>query len=85
MTSLNLLLWIVLGIVLQVGLFLGISFWQHWQSYSRLRQGLPEAAEALPAVDVPQKTHGRLVRIPSLQGGPTRRRRFGQAHLLVLP
>ena len=55
MTSLNLLLWIVLGIALQVGLFLGISFWQHWQSYSRLRQGLPEAAEALPAVDVPQK------------------------------
>jgi len=43
MTSLSLLLWIVLGIALQVGLFLGISFWQHWQSYARLKQGQPES------------------------------------------
>lgn len=50
MTSLGLLLWILLGISLQLGLFLGISFWQHWQSYSRLRQGRPDVEE--PAVEV---------------------------------
>lgn len=38
MTSLGLLLWIVLGIALQLGLFLGIGFWQHWQSYNRLKR-----------------------------------------------
>lgn len=43
MTSLSLLLWIALGIALQVGLFLGISFWQHWQSYARLKQGQSES------------------------------------------
>lgn len=51
MTSLSLLLWILLGIALQVGLFLGVSFWQHWQSYSRLKQGLPEVEE--PHVPIP--------------------------------
>jgi ferredoxin-NADP reductase len=50
MTSLSLLLWIVVGIALQVGLFLGISFWQHWQSYSRLKHGQPEADETITAV-----------------------------------
>jgi ferredoxin-NADP reductase len=50
MTSLSLLVWIVFGIALQVGLFVGISFWQHWQSYSRLKQGMPEAIESIPAV-----------------------------------
>jgi len=54
MTSLGLLLWIVLGIVLQVGLFLGISFWQHWQTYSRLKHGQPEADESLPAASLPK-------------------------------
>ncbi|MDP3030539.1 MAG: 2Fe-2S iron-sulfur cluster-binding protein [Rhodocyclaceae bacterium] len=54
MTSLSLLLWIVLGIALQLGLFLGISFWQHWQSYSRLKQGEPEAVESNPAVNPPK-------------------------------
>lgn len=53
MTSLSLLLWILLGISLQVGLFLGISFWQHWQSYNRLKQGQPEAVETLPTFDSP--------------------------------
>ncbi len=47
MTSLGLLIWIGVGIVLQVGLFLGISFWQHWQSYSRLKQGQPDGDEAM--------------------------------------
>ena len=54
MTSLSLLFWIVLGIALQVGLFLGISFWQHWQSYSRLKHGQPEADESIPAVILPK-------------------------------
>ncbi|NTV87592.1 MAG: FAD/NAD(P)-binding oxidoreductase, partial [Burkholderiaceae bacterium] len=55
MTSLSLLLWIILGIALQVGLFLGISFWQHWQSYSRLKEGQPEAVESIPAVNLPKE------------------------------
>jgi len=50
MTSLGLLLWIILGVALQVGLFLGISFWQHWQSYSRLKQGQPEIDEPVATV-----------------------------------
>ncbi|MBL8492608.1 MAG: 2Fe-2S iron-sulfur cluster binding domain-containing protein [Rhodocyclaceae bacterium] len=54
MTSLNLLFWIVLGITLQVGLFLGISFWQHWQSYSRLKLGQPESDESMPAAPLPE-------------------------------
>ncbi len=54
MTSLSLLLWIFLGIALQVVLFLGISFWQHWQSYSRLKLGLPESSESLAAVTPPK-------------------------------
>ncbi len=55
MTSLRLLLWIVVGIALQVGLFLGISFWQHWQSYSRLKHGQPEADETITAVGPPKE------------------------------
>lgn len=55
MTSLGLLVWILLGIALQVGLFLGISFWQHWRSYSRLKQGQPEADESVSAVSLPEK------------------------------
>jgi ferredoxin-NADP reductase len=55
MTSLSLLLWIVVGIALQVGLFLGISFWRHWQSYSRLKHGQPEADETITAVSPPKE------------------------------
>lgn len=55
MTSLGLLLWILAGIALQVGLFLCISFWQHWQSYSRLKQGQPAADETPPAVSPPKE------------------------------
>ncbi|MBN8455023.1 2Fe-2S iron-sulfur cluster-binding protein [Accumulibacter sp.] len=51
MTSLSLLLWIALGIVLQIALFLGISFWQHWQSYRRLKQGHTETEVPLPVVN----------------------------------
>lgn len=41
MTSLSLLLWIVLGIALQVALWLGIGFWRHWLEYQALRGGQP--------------------------------------------
>lgn len=53
MTSLSLLLWIISGIALQAGLFLGISFWKHWQSYSRLKHGQPEVDESMPEVGPP--------------------------------
>jgi ferredoxin-NADP reductase len=39
MTSLSLLLWIVLGITLQVALWLGIEFWRHWAAYLALKSG----------------------------------------------
>lgn len=38
MTSLYLLLWIAVGILLQVALFLGIEFWRHWRTYRLLRK-----------------------------------------------
>jgi ferredoxin-NADP reductase len=37
MTSLTLLLWIVLGIALQLAIYLGISFWRHWLGYQTLQ------------------------------------------------
>lgn len=37
MTSLALLFWIAGGILLQLGIFLVISFWRHWGDYRRLR------------------------------------------------
>ena len=40
MTSLSLVLWIAAGILLQVVLWLGIGFWQHWGEYQALRAGL---------------------------------------------
>ncbi|MDP1981940.1 MAG: 2Fe-2S iron-sulfur cluster-binding protein [Sulfuritalea sp.] len=50
MTSLSLLLWIAIGIVLQVGLWLGIEFWGNWRNYLGLRDGVPVPAGAvLPA------------------------------------
>lgn len=55
MTSLGLLLWILLGIAFQVGLFLGISFWQHWQSYSRLKHGQHDADEPVVVVSPPKE------------------------------
>ena len=57
MTALGLLLWIVLGIALQAGLFLGISFWRHWQSYSRLKQEQSESPEDASAIAL-QKEEG---------------------------
>jgi ferredoxin-NADP reductase len=52
MTSLALLLWIVLGIVLQLAIYLGIGFWRHWQDYQALRcraADLPVTRDAPPA------------------------------------
>ncbi len=39
MTSLSLLLWIVLGLTLQVTLWLSIAFWRHWAEYRVLKNG----------------------------------------------
>lgn len=52
MTSLSLLLWIALGIALQVALWLGIGFWRHWLEYQSLRSGMP--AYASPTVLAPK-------------------------------
>ncbi len=46
MTSASLLLWIVGGVVLQLSIFLGISFWQHWQNFRQLRKGALSAAQS---------------------------------------
>jgi uncharacterized protein len=58
MTSLTLLLWIALGIVLQVALYAGISFWRHWQGYQALLSRatelvIPAPQEVSPATDEP--------------------------------
>jgi ferredoxin-NADP reductase len=42
MTSLNLLLWIASGILLQLAVYLGIGFWRHWQDYRALRTSAEE-------------------------------------------
>jgi ferredoxin-NADP reductase len=57
MNSLSLLLWIALGIALQVALYLGIGFVRHWQEYQALKGrdqelNLPPPQPA-PAVDEP--------------------------------
>lgn len=50
MTSLSLLLWIALGIALQVAIWLGIEFWQHWLDYQGLRNGVSAQEDSpLPA------------------------------------
>ena len=52
MNSSSLLLWIVLGIALQLAIYLGISFWRHWLDYLALRSR--EVESSLPvAQDVP--------------------------------
>ena len=48
MTSLSLLIWIALGIALQLAVFLSIVFWKHWQGYQSLRQQADELAIAVP-------------------------------------
>jgi ferredoxin-NADP reductase len=55
MTSLSLLLWILFAIALQVGLFLGIGYWRHWQAFRQLKQGgpAPEGHEVPSSTLVP--------------------------------
>lgn len=64
MTSLSLLLWIVSGIVLQLAIFFGISFWRHWLEYDDLliraeelklsvRPGMPGNTEEVAAAAWP--------------------------------
>jgi uncharacterized protein len=48
MTSLSLLVWIALGIALQLAVFLSVVFWKHWQGYQSLRQQTGDLAIALP-------------------------------------
>ncbi len=54
MTSASLLLWIVLGISLQLALWLGISFWRHWGEYQLLRAGAnPHEGGFVPQAESP--------------------------------
>ena len=55
MTSLSLLLWIALGIALQLALWLGIEFWRHWQGYRALRNQVValDMPEVVPVAEVP--------------------------------
>ncbi|MBI4984894.1 MAG: 2Fe-2S iron-sulfur cluster binding domain-containing protein [Rhodocyclales bacterium] len=69
MTSLTLLLWIALGIGLQIAVYLGIGFWRHWRGYQDLRSrvtDLPEPPAAPPAAEaagVPAWTGYRNFRV----------------------
>ncbi len=56
MSTLSLLLWIVLGIALQLAVYLGISFWQHWLDYQALRNravdlNLPMSKHVSPPIE----------------------------------
>ncbi len=51
-TSLSLLLWITLGIVLQVTLWLGIGFSRHRQAYRTLKSGVLVADGQSPPVEI---------------------------------
>lgn len=52
MTSASLLLWIAGGITLQLTLWLGIRFWQHWGEYQALRTGSPSGEGVAVPPDV---------------------------------
>lgn len=51
MTSLQLLLWIAGGILLQVAIYLGLGFARHLQSYQALRTAVVEADVPLPSIE----------------------------------
>jgi ferredoxin-NADP reductase len=60
MTSASLLLWIVMGITLQIALWLSIRFWRHWGEYQALRTGVGSdggvpvpVSESLPLASAP--------------------------------
>lgn len=55
MTSLSLLSWIVLGIALQLVIYLGIGFWRHWLNYLSLYKrtaelNLPVTQDVTPPI-----------------------------------
>jgi len=53
MSSLMLLLWIAGAIILQLAIYLGISFWRHWLDFQKLRAQGPDVpgAPASPEAD----------------------------------
>jgi hypothetical protein len=58
MTSLSLLLWIVLGIALQLAIYLGIGFWRHWLDYQALHSravelNVPVTKDVSPSIGEP--------------------------------
>lgn len=58
MTSLTLLFWIVLGIALQLAIYLGISFWRHWLEFQTLQGravelNLPVTQDVTPPISEP--------------------------------
>jgi ferredoxin-NADP reductase len=62
MTSLALLLTIVLGIALQILIYLGIGFWRHWSDYQDLRARAAQSSLPMtrpePLPDAPALTPG---------------------------
>jgi ferredoxin-NADP reductase len=42
----SLFLWICVGILFQVAIFLGIGFWRHWQKYQALARGIADVSQA---------------------------------------
>jgi ferredoxin-NADP reductase len=61
MTSLTLALWVVLGIVLQLAIYLGIGFWRHLQDYQTLSSratDLPVTPGTLPAAEIATARQG---------------------------
>jgi ferredoxin-NADP reductase len=59
MTSLQLLLWISAGILLQLTIYLGVGFWRHWMSYLALRSKVAELDIEVSPIDlgeVPEST-----------------------------
>jgi len=53
MTSLQLLLWIVAAILLQLSIYMGIGFWRHWQNYEALRTTVADGGlPVIPGHDV---------------------------------
>jgi ferredoxin-NADP reductase len=56
MTSLTLLLWILVGGLLQLTIYLGITLWRHWQEYRGLRQQASDAGIIVPADAIETET-----------------------------
>ena len=65
MTSLHLLLWIVGGILLQLVIYLGYRFWQHWLDYLALRRSARELS--IPVNAIPSSDEAEVL-APAWQG-----------------